>query len=246
MRQKPKLAICIPWASPFIWTETVDSIMNLERPNHWDTRYIRGHGWCPARRHIDLCEKAIEWGADYILILGADQTYPEDLIPRLLSRVENDGCEVICALVPTRGHVPGQNTGPFQPMAWRFKYNTKYREYRGMEKDGDMLELINPEDGGLQRVDFIGSGCIMFPSSDVRALAPPWFGEKYHELTWRREATMDTTFVWRLHLEAGANIWLDTTIKIGHLNVFEIDDTYQHRFSDWVEAGYGKQKSTAK
>ena len=73
----------------------------------------------------------------------ADQVYEYDMIPRLINRIENDGCDVISAMVPTRGHVARMNMRPFQPMAWRFKESTKFREYRGFELDGDMIDVID-------------------------------------------------------------------------------------------------------
>jgi hypothetical protein len=124
-----KLAIGYPWVSPFMWSYFAENAMNLQRPPN--SRWFRGKGWCPARRHIDICEQAVEWGASHILILGADQVHPEDMIPRLIKRVEVDKCEVIAALVPTRGHVPWIKMKPFQPMAWRWKNNEKLRQYHG-------------------------------------------------------------------------------------------------------------------
>ena len=236
------LAVGYPWASPFIWTQAAENMCNLIRPPGIPTTFIRGLGWCPARRHIDICEKAVALGVSHILIIGADQVHPLDLIPRLVRRVESDGCEVICAMVPTRGHVTGQATRPFQPMAWRFKHNTDIRTFRSLQEDGDMVEQLDPSGGELQRLDFIGSGCIMFPTDDLLALKLPWFGESYTSDAYKRKAIMDTIFSWRLHVEAGAKLWVDTGIKIQHLNIFEIDDTYQYRFSDWVEAGYGVHK----
>lgn len=236
------LVVGYPWASPFIWTQAAENMCNLIRPPGIPTTFIRGLGWCPARRHIDICEKAVALGVSHILIIGADQVHPLDLIPRLVRRVEEDDCEVIAALVPTRGHVPGQNTGPFQPMAWRFKHNASMRQYRSMELDGDMIELIDPRDGDLQRFDFIGSGCIMFPVDDLLMLKQPWFFERATMDRYKRFATMDTAFSWRLHQEAYAKLWVDTTIKIRHLNIFEVDESYSDRFADWEEAGYGTQK----
>lgn len=232
------IAVGFPWSSPFIWTDATDNMLNLTRPKDIPIKFVRGKGWCPARRHIDICERALKWGASHILIIGADQIHPLDLIPRLVARVK-EGYEVITAMVPTRGHIPGQNTGPFQPMAWQFKPNTKLEYYRGMEESMHMVKLIDPAEGDVQRVDFIGSGCIMFPVSILLALDFPWFYEVYGEKTLTRRSTMDSTFMFRLRWEGGAQCWVDTTIKIRHLNIFEIDDSYQYRFSDWVEAGYG-------
>lgn len=215
---------------------------NLLRPPGIPITFVRGLGWCPARRHIDICEKAVALKASHILIIGADQVHPLDLIPRLVSRVEKDDCEVICAMVPTRGHVTGQATLPFQPMAWRFKENSHHQIYHSMQESGDMVEQIRREDGDLQRVDFIGSGCFMFPVDDLLMLKRPWFWETYNRETLARQATMDSTFAWRLRWEAHAKLWVDTTIMIRHLSTFEIDDSYQHRFADWVEAGYGRHR----
>jgi hypothetical protein len=36
--------------------------------------------------------------------------------------------------------------------------------------------------------------------------------------------------------EVGAKIWVDTTIKVKHLNLFQIDETYPERFPDYPEA----------
>ena len=233
-----KLAIGYPWVSPFIWTQFMENAVNLERPQN--SRWFRGKGWCPARRHADICEKAVEWGASHILILGSDQVHPENMIPRLIKRIEDDGCEVITALVPTRGNVPAMNMKPFQPMAWRWKPNIEPREYRGYQQDHDMIEVINPDDGDLQKIDFIGSGVLMFSVDHLLAMKKPWFFEQFDAETYVRQASMDTRFVWKLQTIAGAQVWVDTTIYTGHINQFIIDRSYQDRFGDWQETGYGE------
>ena len=132
---------------------------------------------------------------------------------------------------------------PFQPMAWRFKSNTKPRPYRGFEKDSDMMEVVKVEDGDLQTIDFIGSGVLMFPVDDLMMIDKPWFGEVFHRESMKRRASMDTRFVWELKQKAGATVWCDTTIEVGHINPFVIDRTYQDRFMDWQEVGYGECKA---
>ena len=246
-----KLAICYPWSSPFSWTLFSENALNLQRPEN--SRWIRGVGWCPARRHIDMCQKAIEWGASHILILGADQTHPEDMIPRLIKRVEEDGCEVISAVVPTRGYIPWMGMKPFQPMAWRFKsasqeelYTKKPPKFHGSEDYNKFMEIINIDAGDLQKIDFIGSGVLMFPVDTLLALEEPWFDEAFIPKNYRRVASMDTRFVFNLKLQGGAQVWCDTTIKVGHLNIFEIDETYQERFSDWTDLEYGECRQKKK
>lgn len=237
-RKVEKLAICYPWVSPFIWTLFAENVLNLQKPEN--SRWFRGLGWCPARRHIDFCEKAIEWGASHILILGADQIYEYDMIPRLINRIEQNECDVIAAMVPTRGHVARMNMRPFQPMAWRFKEGMQFKEYRGYEEDGDMIEVIDPKNGDLQKIDFIGSGVLMFPTDALNHIPKPWFAEKFTQDRMQRMASMDTRFVWELKSCAHLQCWVDTTIKVGHLNTFIIDDSFQYRFEDWAERGYGE------
>lgn len=243
-----KLAVGYPWSSPFTWTAFTDHLPNLERPDGYDVRFFRGAGWSPARRHIAICEQALQWGADLILIIGSDQVHPVDMIPRLVKRWE-EGCEVISALVPARGYVGWQDMKPFQRMAWRFKRTTLtgmeipkivgLRDYRGMEMDGDMMEVIDPAAADLQEVNFIGSGVLMFERAHLEALKAPWFMETIDPVSYNRVANMDCTFVWRLQQEAHARVWVDTTINVRHIHAFEIDDTYSDRFADWMVPGAG-------
>jgi len=235
-----KLAIGYPWVSQFIWTFFAENAMNLQRPAN--SRWFRGRGWCPARRHINICEQAVEWGASHILILGADQVHPEDMIPRLIKRVEEDDCEIITALVPARGNVVSMEMKPFQPMAWRWKSNAKPRQYRSYDLDRDMLDVIDPKDGELQKLDFIGSGVLMFPVDDLLMMKKPWFYEEFDPERYMRKASMDTRFVGKLKMVSGGQVWVDTTIQVGHINPFIIDRTYQDRFEDWDEFGYGECK----
>lgn len=242
-----KLAFGVPWSSPFGWTRHYDYMMNLARPamarnafgqmEPLETRYFRGQGWCPARRHADLCEQALAWGADLICVLGADQIHPEDTLQRLVARWD-EGYEVISALVPARGFVGWQDMKPFQPMAWRLKPNTG-SELRDVTLATPEIQVIDRADGDVQRIDFIGSGVLMFHRDHLLSLAKPWFSETYNHETMARLASMDTTFVWRLQIEAGAQVWVDTTIQVRHLHAFEIDDSFSERFADWAQPGAG-------
>lgn len=245
-----KLAIGVPWTSPFIWTDTSDSLLNLERPRAvrnqmgalepLEVHYFRGKGWCPARRHISLCEQALSWGADLILILGADQLYPTDLLPRLLKHWEA-GCEVVAAMVPSRCYVDWQPMKPFQPMAWRIKPSGNLDLVSVNDVAGFLnnVEVIDPAAGDLQQINFIGSGVLMFHRDHLLSLKQPWFSETFNEQTYDRLASMDTGFVWRLQTETGARVWCDTTIKIKHLHPMPVDDSFQERFTDWAQPGVG-------
>jgi hypothetical protein len=248
-----RLAVGTPWASPFVWTRWADAMLNLERPGAIrnalgqlepsEVRFFRGVGWCPARRHASICEKALEWGADLICIVGADQIHPEDMLPRLVARW-NEGYEVIAALVPARGFVGWQEMLPFQRMAWRLKTagaapSVSLETLNAANGVPAAVDVVDPAAGDVQPINFIGSGVLMFHRDHLLALPKPWFSETFNPETMERLASMDTTFVWRLQTEAGAQVWVDTTIKVRHLHAFEIDETYPERFKDWTQPGAG-------
>jgi len=237
-----KLAVGYPWSSPFMFTSFVDATLNMHHPPACEVKYFRGRGWCPARRHIHICEQAIEWGADLVLIIGSDQVHPEDMLCRLLDRYR-EGYDIIAAMVPARGYVGWQDMRPFQPMAWRFKRdsngNQNIVQYRGLKEDGHMIEVLDPTAGDVQDCDFIGSGVLMFPTDILQSLKQPWFYETIDPSNMQRLANMDCTFVWRLKAEAFCQVWVDTTIKVKHSHVFDVDESYQHRFEDWKANGKG-------
>lgn len=234
-----KLVVGTPWSSPFMFTEYVDATLAMRHPAGVEVAFVRGQGWCPARRHNDICEQAMRQGADLICIIGADQKHPPDLLERLVVHVR-DGREVVTAMVPTRGFVSWQAMQPFQPMAWRFKPgNLDGRApYRSMELDGDQIEVVRKRTG-MQLVDFIGSGVLLFRREHLETLGQPWFHETIRPTDFKRRANMDCTFVWRLQTEAHAKVWCDTDIQVEHLHIFPIDDTYSERFADWAEPGVG-------
>lgn len=237
-----KLAVGYPWSSPFMFTAFVDATLNMRHPEGCEVKYFRGTGWCPARRHIHICEQALKWGADLILVIGSDQVHPDDMLCRLVARYL-EGYDVVAALVPARGYIGWQGMKPFQPMAWRFKRdadgNQSIPHYRGQKRDGHMIEILDVAAGDMQDCDFIGSGVLMFASDLLQSLDKPWFFETVDKTTMQRLANMDCNFVWRLKQEAHSQVWVDTTIKVGHAHVFTVDDTYQDRFADWATPGNG-------
>lgn len=245
-----RLVVGTPWSSPFMWTGYVDAMLNLQRPpvarnargdlEPLETAFVRGAGWCPARRHAHICEQALDLGADLICIVGADQVHPPDMLLRLVEHW-NNGCEVISALVPARGYVSHQDMRPFQRVAWRITPHvvTSPDDLATLHAAPNATEIIDPAAGDLQRIHFIGSGVLMFATDHLRMLKLPWFAEQYDPQTMRRLACMDTGFVWRLQTEAGAAVWVDTTIKVKHLHAFPVDETYAERFTDWMEPGVG-------
>ena len=238
-----RLAVVTPWASPFIWTKFSTNLARMlakfRRPN-WECDFFAGHGCDPAARHNNMCLQALQWDADLICIIGADQVHPLDMLDRLIDRYRQTDGGVISALVPFRGYVPWQHMKPFQPMGWRIRNGSStelVKEFTGMDTTPEMFVPINPADGDLQRVDVIGSGVLLFDRETIEALKKPWFHYQRDPETQQRIADMDTKMVWRLRSEVQVDVWVDTTIKVTHIHDMEIDDTFSQRFADWADGG---------
>lgn len=210
-----KLCIGYPWNSPFFWTRVMDNYLSLARPDN--SFWVRGGGWCSARQHNHICEQAIEGNASHVLILGADQIHPVDIVLQLIAHIES-GIDVIASLVPANGKPDGLRF--FERAAWK--------------EDGiKHFEKIDPDGQPVQEISCIGSGVLLFPAEALQTLQTPWFQEDIDQATYQRTPCMDSRFVWRLKHEAKVSIFVDTTINVKHLIPMEVDDTFKERFNDW-------------
>jgi hypothetical protein len=159
------------------------------------------------------------------LILGGDQVYPEaDTIRRLVKWLEYDSFDswltrkkVVNALVPIRGHRPGQGTRPFQPI--------------GMHLDSGSNELVPITRDGpeIVKAEVIGTGVMLFEADILNGMTKPWFDDHYMPGTNSVQKMQDVAFVERLN-NSGAQVWCDTRIIVKHLGVLEIDDSFMWRF----------------
>jgi len=131
------------------------------------------------------------------------------MIPRMIKRVEEDGCDVIAAPVPAR--VDTEDVARGECGAWI--------------KSGAGYERVDLDSGDLLPISFIGSGVLLFPCSALSLIPQPWFRDAIKDFrTWERMATTDTAFVAALSAYARLSIWVDTTIKVTHLDVRSVRD----------------------
>lgn len=211
---------------PSVYMASFSSMVNIERPAGHQVKWFRGVGWCQARRRTHACEQAIEWGAKRIVQLDADQVYEADVLERLVAR-QDEGYRVVAAMVPGRGYVERSGVRPFQRLAWR------------TAADGRSAEPITPEDGEIVEARFPTSACSILYAEDLVRLSRPWFFNTYKPEDWSIVHGEDGTFFWRMEKELGVTSYVDTTIRVKHAHVFEIDETFPDRFADWSEVGRG-------
>lgn len=217
-----RLAICFPGDTASMFTAAFHSMVNIKAPPGCEVRWFRGIGWCQARRRTHACEQALEWGAELIAELDIDQVYEPDILSRLVARFD-EGYPIVAAMVPLRGYVAASKAKPFQRAAWR------------STEGGRAFEPVDPNEGDIQEAEFPTSACVLFSSNDLKRLPKPWYFNKYDPKTWELVAGEDGTFFYRMREQLGVKSYVDTTIRVKHAHVFEIDETYPERFADWAE-----------
>lgn len=220
-----KLAVCYPGDTPMVFMASFESIVNLERPDGFEVKWFRGTGWCQARRRIHAAEKALEWGAELICTMDVDQVYEPDTLGRLVARID-EGYPLVAAMVPMRGYVHSSGMLPFQRLAWRL--------------DGRQFVPVDASEGDMQPCEFPTSACMIFRAEDLRKIDQPWYWFTYDQRTWKQIHGEDAQFVVRLQHDAKIRGWVDTTIRVKHCHVFQIDETYSDRFADWSTPGIGE------
>lgn len=229
MEEKGKLAVIVPWDSAFIWTAPAFNMMNWERPDDYEVRFFMGCGWCPAARHNDGVLKAQEWGADIIMFNGADHLCPKDIIPRMLKRM-GEGWDMVHAVVPSRG-VCGASKKPFQGMSYKV-VGPMNAESPMTHSPSGSVQIIT-DDMEPQETHITGTGNIMMKAEILDGLEKPYFEEHIKkDGRYSRFAVQDSNFVYRCTILSGAKLFSDTSIKLVHLDVFGIDQTFRERFKD--------------
>ena len=228
-KEDTKIAICIPWDSPFMFTVAGFNMMNWEQPKDCKVRFIMGVGWCPAARHNDAVAKAQEWGANLIMFNGGDHLCDFDIMVRMKNRID-EGWDMVHAMPPSRG-VCGFEGPPFRAQSFKVIGPIPKEDYI-THFPKQSVEVISYENDP-QQTHIAGTGNLMMKAQIFDGLEKPYF-EEYIRKDGRfsRYPVQDSRFTSRCTIESGARMLCDTSIRVVHLDIFGIDDTFQERFKD--------------
>jgi len=226
------VAICNNW--PFVPVDTVKSLMELGWGNRVE-QAKRDHEfeaidftWVSAFPRVDaLRDAAVELaqfdGYDrkgrkhtpytHLLFLDADMVWPTDVLTKML-RHHDKG--IVSGLYCIKG-------GDFAPVALR----------DGIQPDGSVMthyyhDRAYRETGKeLRPQQVVGMGCTLVPMVVFDRIGPrPWFTYESDDEGWPR-VSEDVPFC-RKAAEAGFSIWLDPTVKCGHVTTHVITEQW-HR-----------------
>jgi len=192
-----KLGIGIPCNYNHVPLPFFVSFMQLERPDFIPITATSGH-IDELRNKIVI--DALKLNCSHLIMMDTDQVYPVNTIPKLLSHK-----------LPIVGCLVHRRYPPFDPLLMKGKLN----EYETIKEW---------EDGELLEVDATGTGCLMFDMRVFRNMPAPWFRFKPNPDLKKGGIIGEDIGLCSDLKDAGYKIYVDTSIKCGHLSTMVIED----------------------
>lgn len=196
------LAIGFPLVDPDVPIQFFTSYVCMRKPDHTMLFPMFPHGpWSGsiADARNSLVQQAQNEGAEYLLMLDTDQIYPPDTLEKLLSHKVD-----ICGVSVHRRYPPFDRIF--------FRGNVEKLEH---VREDEMYS------GELIEIDATGTGCLLIDMSVFDDIEYPYF-EFSHTKT-GKPIGEDINFCHKARA-AGRRVFVDTSIKVGHLAVIEIDE----------------------
>lgn len=194
-----KFGIGIPTNFPFVASSFFDSFIQMDRPTFV---YIPAKNGPIESLRNQMVENALQAGCTHLIMMDADQVYPKDTIPRLLAH----NLPIVHAVVHRR-------YPPFDSILYEGALNgfTNKTDY----KDGDLIE-----------VDACGTGCVLYQTKIFQEMDPPWF--EFVQNPDKEKGGVVGEDIWFCHKarKMGYKIMVDTSVKVGHLTLFSVDDAF--------------------
>ena len=200
---KFKLGIGLPLTSDKVYSQFLDSWTLTEKPDfvYHRPQFPAGPTTSIAEIRNDIVTQALESGVTHLLQLDTDQTYPPDLIKRLLSH----NLPIVSAKVHRR-------YPPFDPIL-----------YRGPVEKVEPVPEEEWKQHGLVEVNATGAACMLVKTDVYLDVEYPWY--EFVSRKEGRDIGEDVYFCYKAR-EAGYKIFVDCSIQIGHLGPFEMNESF--------------------
>ena len=194
-----KLGIAFPLTDVKVYSSFFVSWTLMEKP-HFTLLMPHAPGTLEIIRN-NLVVQALREYCTHLLMMDTDQTYPVDVIPKLLSHEK----DVVAVNVHRR-------YPPFDSILYRGEL-------------GDYHHVPDDEcfSGELIEIDATGCGCILYNTDVFLDIPHPWF--EVYRMGDGRVVGEDIDFCSKMK-EAGYEIFADTSIKVGHISTMEITRSF--------------------
>lgn len=193
-----KTLICVPCMDQ-VASGFAQSLAMLRKTDETAISFLCNSLVYDARNKMAL--QAIQYGADRILWIDSDMTFEPDLMERLSKRID-EGCDIVSGLCFRRAV-------PFTPVI-----------VKGYDENGKAIDYLDYPENKLIEVEAVGMACTMMKTSILTDIALET-GGWYTPIVGYGE---DYSFCQRAK-SVGKKIFVDTSIKVGHIGHLVIDET---------------------
>jgi len=156
-----------------------------------------------------LGKTAIQHDFDYVLWLDSDQVFDDDLLERMVSRLEENDLDILTGVYFRR-------VAPYSPVLFE---TLRYEDNRAYWSDFKNLPA------GLFEVQGCGFGCVLM-RTEVLMSVQAKFNTMFQPMQGLGE---DLAFCWRAR-ECGYKIMADPSLEIGHVGQAVINGMYWRNY----------------
>jgi len=203
-----KLGIGLPLTDDKVYTQFLDSWIQMETPDRWV--YCRPQFKGPidaVRNHI--VEEALDWDCTHLLMLDTDQEHPPDVVMKLLSHD-----------LPIVGAKVYRRYPPYDPILLRGSI-----PIFGHVSDEEC------ESGELVEVDATGCGALMCKMDVFLNIPRPWFKWEMPKIDDVDVMIGEDFYFCNKAKEAGYKIYVDTSLEVSHLTIMEVNQAAYKLYS---------------
>jgi len=204
-----KLAVCVP-ATDIVYVPFMMSIMALVNylnkapignPDTWDFNILVERNSLLVASRQNLADKALKWGADWILFLDSDMQFPHDVVHRLIL---HEKPVVACNYV--------RRQLPSLPVA---------------KTDGEHFIFTDPDSTGLEKAMYTGFGVALIHRGVFEKIPKPYFDTIWYK---PEDTTQDpyivgedVFFFQAVRHFVGEDLWIDHDVsqEVVHIGTFE-------------------------
>lgn len=190
---------------------------NENRPIQYEFYWYTVGRLLTAMAREKLVQEALKTNMDYIIMYDDDMLLPIDMVERMIEDVENNPQIDVLAPLAHMRNAP--------------HYAVIYTTTEGYDDKAHAPYFVNnfvknyPKDT-LTECDAVGFGAVMINMNTVRKMTPPYF----FSTTGTGE---DIYFCIKAKQDAGARIFMDTRIKLGHLSAPRVID--EEYYLNWIK-----------
>lgn len=205
-----KILVAVPTFET-IYPDTYKSVWEMDKDGHEiQFEFVRGYDVATARNHI--AQKALDCGADYVLMVDNDVVVPKDVLKILLENAKD-----VCLGYYAHRDTDNLYRGKTSVCKLKDENGKEYYHYP-LESEYTAAEMRELRNAGVTKMEIHGGGmgCAMIRTDVFRRTSYPWYDWVNYGDANRGMLSEDLYFC-QLCRIAGIPIYTDVRAGCGHL-----------------------------